>query len=92
MAVDLDELFNKEAFKSLEPEKIEIFRKFASQLDGKSGPEIMSIYVKFSKELSRGRPLTRGEKSAVIEAIGESMPRSDQARFRNIVKMLEGFM
>jgi len=92
MAVDLDELFKKEAFRSLEPEKLDVFREFASQLDGKSGPEIMTLYMKFSKELSRGRPLTRSEKTAVIEAIGESLPKVDQSKFRNIVKMLEGFL
>ena len=92
MAVDLDILFKKEAFSSLEPEKLEIFREFASQLDGKSGPEIMMLYMRYSKELSRGRPLTRGEKAAVIEAIGESLPKADQGKFRNIVRMLEGFL
>ncbi|MDR2648379.1 MAG: hypothetical protein LBB94_01475 [Clostridiales bacterium] len=92
MAADLNELFKKEAFKNLEPDKLEVFRKFATQLDGKSGPEIMSLYMKFSKELSRGRPLTHGEKLAVIEAIGESLPQTDQAKFKNITKMLEVFL
>ena len=92
MPVDLDVLFQKEAFQNLDPEKLDVFKRFAVQLDGKSGPEIMTLYVKFNKELSKGRPLTRGEKSAVIEAIGESLPKSDQPKFRNIVKMLDGFM
>ena len=92
MAVDLDSLFEKEAFKNLEPEKIKVFREFASHLDGKSGPEIMALYMRYSKELSRGRPLTRSEKSAVIEAIGESLPKTDQSKFRGIVKMLDGFI
>jgi len=90
--VDLDALFQKEAFQSLEPDKLDVFKKFATQLDGKSGPEIMSLYMKFNKELSKGRPLSRGEKTAVIEAIGESLPKQDQPKFRNIVKMLDGFM
>jgi len=92
MAVDLDALFKKEAFRSLEPEKLEVFREFASQLDGKSGPEIVPMYIRFNKELSKGRPLTRGERTAIIEAIGESLPKADQSKFRNIVKMLDGFV
>ena len=92
MPVDLDALFQKEAFRRLEPEKVNVFREFAAQLDGKSGPEILSLYMKFSKELSKGRPMTRDEKTAVIEAIGESLPRAEQPKFRNIVKMLSGFM
>ena len=92
MAVDLETLFEKEAFQTLEPEKMDAFRQFASQLDGKSGPEIMSLYMRYSKDLARGRPMSRGEKSAVIEAIGESLPKADQAKFRNIVKMLDGFI
>jgi len=92
MAVDLDALFQKEAFQKLEPEKLAVFKKFAAQLDGKSGPEIMALYMRFSKELSKGRPLTRGEKTAVIEAIGESLPKADQPKFRNIVKMLDGIL
>ena len=92
MAVDLDNLFEQQAFSGLEPEKLDVFREFASQLDGKTGPEIMSLYMRYSKELSRGRPLTRAEKSGIIEAIGESLPKTDQAKFRNIVKMLDGFL
>ena len=92
MAVELDTLFKKEAFRNLEPEKLDVFRKFASQLDGKSGPEIMALYMRYSKDLARGRPMTRSEKTAVIEAIGESLPKTDQVKFRNIVKMLEGFI
>jgi len=92
MPVDLEAMFKKEAFRNLEPEKVEVFRKFATQLDGKSGPEILSLYMKFSKELSRGRPMTRDEKTAIIEAIGESLPRAEQPKFRNIVKMLDGFL
>ena len=92
MPADLDGLFEKEAFRNLEPEKLDIFREFAMQLDGKSGSEIMSLYMRYSKELSQGRPLTRSEKSAVIEAIGESLPKSDQVKFRNIIRMLNGFL
>jgi hypothetical protein len=92
MAVDLDTLFEKEAFRNLEPEKVEVFRKFAGQLDGKSGSELMGLYMRFSKELSKGKPLTRVEKAAVIEAIGDSLPKADQVKFKNIVKMLDGFI
>ena len=92
MPADLDDLLEKEAFRNLEPEKLKVFREFAMQLDGKSGQEIMSLYMRYSKELSQGRPLTRSEKSAVIEAIGESLPKPDQVKFRNIIRMLNGFL
>ena len=92
MPVNLDDMFKKEGFRNLEPEKLAVFRELAMQLDGKSGPEILSLYMRYNKELSRGRPLARNEKAAVIEAIGESLPKSDQSKFRNIVKMLEGFL
>ena len=92
MPSDLDDLFKKEAFRNLEPEKLDIFREFAMQLEGKSGSEIMSLYMRYNKDLSRGKPLTRDEKLAIIEAIGESLPKSDQSKFKSIVKMLEGFL
>ncbi|MDR1537337.1 MAG: hypothetical protein LBU32_04960 [Clostridiales bacterium] len=92
MAADIDSLFDQDAFSDLEPERLELFRSFAYQIEGKSGPEIISLFMRFHKELSKGRPLDPYEKQAIIEAIGDFLPDSEQAKFRTVVRMLDKFV
>ncbi|MDR1913865.1 MAG: hypothetical protein LBQ68_05215, partial [Clostridiales bacterium] len=74
MPVDIETLFNKDAFQKLEPEKREIFRRYAEQMEDTKAGNITTL-LKFSKELSKGKALKPEEKSAIIQAIGESLPR-----------------
>ncbi|MDR3239847.1 MAG: hypothetical protein LBT44_07145 [Clostridiales bacterium] len=88
MAVDLEAMFQQEAFRRLAPEKLATFRKFATQIDGKSGPELMGVVMQFSKELSKGGAITKEERNAIIQAIGVCMAPADQPKFKNIIKMI----
>jgi len=89
MSIDLDELFNKEAFRNIDPERLAIFKKFAREIEGKNIVEVMGLYMKFSQSLPPGQPINDTEKAAIIQAVGESLPASDFGKFQMVVKMLE---
>jgi hypothetical protein len=92
MAVDLQTLFSQDAFTHLEPEKQEVFRRFSSQLGGKSGPEFAGMFMQFNKELNQGRPLTHEEKLACVNAIGAAMPPEDQPKFNHVMWLIKNFI
>ena len=91
MNINVDELFNKDAFQTIDPERVAIFKEFAREIDGKSTMEIMGIYMKFSKRLPADKPITDDEKAAIVQAIGESVPPEDQGKFQSMLKMLSKF-
>ena len=92
MAINLDELFSKEAFDSIAPERVKIFKDFAREIEGKNMMEIMSIYTKFTKNLPGGQPLTDYEKAAIIQAVGETIPPADYGKFQAVLKIIEKFI
>ncbi|MCL2462177.1 MAG: hypothetical protein FWF44_05875 [Defluviitaleaceae bacterium] len=89
MSIDIDALFNKEAFKSIDPERLAIFKQFAREIEGKNIMEVIGVYMKFSQSLPKGKPLTNEEKTAIIQSVGESLPASEQGKFQAVVKILE---
>ena len=89
MAINIDELFGNEAFQTIEPETLEVYKDFAREIDGKSMMEIMGVYMKFSKKLSAGRPLTDEEKTAIVQAIGKAVPPSEHGKLTTMLKLLD---
>jgi hypothetical protein len=92
MGADIEELLSQSAFDGMEPERLELFRDFAYDIEGKSAPEIISIFMRFHKEFSKGRPITRTEKQAMVQAIGASIPPQDQGKFKTILKVVDNFI
>ncbi|MDR1639540.1 MAG: hypothetical protein LBT59_07595 [Clostridiales bacterium] len=92
METDIDELLSSSAFDSLEPERLELIREFAWEIDGKSTGEIISLFMRFLKDLKKGRPITKLEKQAMITAIGASIPADEQGKFRHITGVVEKFI
>lgn len=81
MAMDLDSLFAKEAFTSLGPDRQRLFRQFAQDIEGKSIPEALALFKKLPAVSER-------ERTVIIEAILESLPEKDKAKFGQIIKMI----
>ncbi|MCL2352109.1 MAG: hypothetical protein FWC55_06205 [Firmicutes bacterium] len=91
MAINLDELFGNEAFRTVDPDRLKIFRNFAREIEGKNMLEVLSIYAKFTKSLPPGKPVTEAEKAAIIRAVGESVPPADYGKFQAVLKLAEKF-
>lgn len=89
MPVNLDSLFQKEAFRKIDPERKQLFREFASQLDGKNPTEIIGLYMQYSQRMPADNPLGKAEQDAIVEAIFESLPDSDRQKLSGVLKMME---
>lgn len=88
MAFDMDALFRKEALSSLGPERMRLFKQFARDIEGKGIPEIAGMYMKLNQQISKEKPLTPAERGAIIDAIRESLPEADRAKFGQILRMM----
>lgn len=92
MAIDYDELFKKEAFKNIEPERLEAFRQLAEKISGKNMNEILDILLDFGRNMPGGRNLSNDEKKAIIETITESLSDEEKKKFKTMLGMIEKFM
>ena len=91
MAVDLDALFKKEAFSTIDTERLQLFKQFARDIDGKNTPDIVNMFMKLNKTVSKKKPLSPEEGKAITGAIRESLPDVDKQKFDNIIKLLRPF-
>jgi len=89
--IDYDNLFKKDAFKDIEPERIEIFKEFAKKAEGKNINQIMDLILEFGQKLPPGHKLTDYEKNAMMNAIFEALPENEKKQFKMIIKMAETF-
>lgn len=86
--MDFDEILKKDAFKNIEKERIDAFRKISKQLEGKSTAEAMKILMDFCKTMPKGKNITREEKMLMINAVTESLPPAEKIKFEMALKMM----
>jgi hypothetical protein len=88
MTIDIEGLFRQEAFRNVEPARLDAMKKFAAQINGRSTAEIMPVLIQFSKELSKGRAFSKQESDAMLAAICDALPEAERNRLNGIIKML----
>lgn len=89
MTVNIDSLFQKEAFRRVDPERRQLFQEFASQLEGKNPTEIVSLYMQYSQRLPKDKPLSKAEQDAIVETVFESLPDTERQKLSAVLKMME---
>lgn len=89
MPVNIDSLFQKDAFRTLDPERRQLFKEFALQLDGKNPTEIIGLYMQYSQRMPKDNPLTKAEQDAIVQAIFEGLPDGDRQKLSGVLKMME---
>ena len=89
MQINLDNLFEKDAFKNIEPERLELFKQFAEQIDGKGTPEIIRLFAQLNKNISKSRPISKQERQAMASAISESLPKEDRGKFQSLLRIVD---
>ncbi|MDR1000309.1 MAG: hypothetical protein LBL96_05870 [Clostridiales bacterium] len=92
MAVDLDYLFDQDVFLRMQPEKREVFYRFASRLDEVRSMQIVPTFLQFKRELNRFGPMDEEEKDEVIDAIADSLDGDEQTKYWSIIKMLDNYI
>jgi len=88
MPINFDEALKNEAFRALEPEKIEAIKDIAHKIQGKSIPEAMVILNSYQAVLNSGKPIPKGERELMIAAILSSLDDEPREKFASAIKMV----
>jgi len=88
MPIDFDEVIKNEAFKSLEPEKLEAIRDIAFKIQGKSIPEAFALLNSYQSVLNSGKPIPQKEKELMIAAILSALDEEPREKFTSALKMV----
>ena len=83
--MDIDNLFKKEAFATIEPERLEAVKSLLQEAKGKSQSEVMIILMKYAKVLKSGKQITKEEKKEITTAITESLSEEEKEQFKGVL-------
>ena len=86
--MDIDALFRHSAFSSLEPEQLRLVRQFASDVQGRSLAEAGRMYRQLYQQISKIKPISATQRSAIVDALMGFVPEKDRQKFGGIVRML----
>ncbi len=86
--MNLDKLLEKDAFKSMDKNLVSSFRKLSEDVKGKNVNETLELIIKFSESMPKNKIVSEEEKSAMINAIIESLDDNERNRFKSILEML----
>ncbi len=89
--MDFDNIFSNEAFKNIEPARIQALKEVASQIQNKSMNETFDILISFAKNMPDGRELSKAEKLAMFEVIKSYITPQQRGSIEMIMKMMGGF-
>lgn len=89
LAIDVDELFKKEAFDKLTLEQKLSFKNLLKNIEGRSIHESISYIMSFMSTMPKGASLTADERDSMLEAVAENLPESDKKVFKGILQMLQ---
>ena len=87
--MDFDKILKDDAFKNIEPERVEAIKSLAKESEGKSMQEVMMLMMKYSKVLNSGRKLSKAETDAMLNALFESIDEEEREKFKSIIKLVE---
>lgn len=85
----IDELFQNKAFQCLDPEKLQIMKTIAEKAKGKSAMEVITLFNQYGSALTKGKPLTSQEKSAMIEVMKQSMTPPEKKKLEEVLAVLQ---
>ena len=86
--MDLESLFRHPAFNGLLPGQMQLFRQFASDIQGKTGTEIAKLYMQLNQKISQIAPLSQAQRSAIIQAVQGFLPEGDRAKLTGFLRMM----
>lgn len=89
--INFNEIFNQDAFKSIEKERLDYFKKFAEKIQGKNINEVFLDIIDFFNTVPKGKELSDIERQAMIECIVKSLSKDEQKKFINILEMIESY-
>ncbi|MGL6197720.1 MAG: hypothetical protein ACRC3H_02180 [Lachnospiraceae bacterium] len=89
----MNEWMNSDAFKNMDPLKVELIKKAAAQTKGKSGnalaPVLMALITNANKQ---GVRFTPDEATLIINIMKEGKPAQEQAQMDQMINMVKNVM
>ena len=85
---NFDDVLKSEAFKNLDPQKLEAIKDIAAKIQGKSMPEAMAILSSYQTVLNSGKPISKEERELMIAAILSAMDNESREKFTSAMKMV----
>jgi len=86
--MDIDRLFNHQAFSQLEPRQMQLIRQFAKDITGKGATEVARLYMQLNQKVNQIKPLSSDQRNAIIDAIRGFLPEKDRSKLNAFIKML----
>ena len=85
---NFDDVIKGDAFKNLDPQKLEAIKDIASKIQGKSVPEAMAVLNSYQEVLNSGNPISKEERELMIAAILSAMGPESREKFTSALKMV----
>ena len=85
---NFENVIKGEAFKYLEPAKLEAIRDIAAKIQGKSMAEAMVILNSYQEILNSGKPISKDERELMVAAILSAMEPEAREKFTSAMKMV----
>ena len=90
--MNYEELFQKDAFKSINPDILEKFKILASNIQGKSANEAILYIMNFYNSIPKDIKLSKEESDALMEAIILNLSSEDRKRFLEMIDLINNFI
>lgn len=89
--LNLDNLFKEEAFKNIDKEQLEMFKKFIKSIEGKNINECFLEIVDFFNSIPKSKELSPDEKLAITKCIMSCLNKNEQEKFLSMLEIIENF-
>ncbi len=86
--MELDKLFQKEAFKNMDRDFMLSLQNLSKDIKGKNFNETLDLIIKFSENMPKNKAISEPEKEAMITAVLESLSDDERNRFKSMLEML----
>ena len=90
--MNLSALFNHPAFAGIEAHRIEAVHLILDQARGKNTHESMWVIKKHLKPLTTGKPISKTQGQAMMQALHAHLPPDEQDEFKGVIKVIERFL
>ncbi len=87
--MDIDKLFNENAFKNVDKNLLNSFKKLSQDIKGKNFDETLDLVIKFSESMPKEKSISEDDRNAMIMAIINSLNQDERCQFKNMLEMFE---
>lgn len=84
----MDKEWNIPEIQALGEERLRLIQEAAEKSRGKSGMDMLDVFLEYGERLSQGGELPVDQRKALLAALGATLPKEEQERLIQIVSML----